>query len=196
MHSQADIINLALANLSNLNLVQDSGENSPEAEQALRHWEICFDAALAEYPWPWATASVVLAQLAGEEEGTYAYPADCVKIQRLHRPGGDAGLPFRVGRSGGMRVIRSSGPPVAADYTTRDIPCPDLPADFTAALAWRLAAEIALAQRADPQLADNATRAYLIHLERAKLRDAAETGPRKQARYKWEEARNLQNLKS
>lgn len=72
---------------------------------------------------------------------------------------------------------------------TRDIPASDFPADFGEALAWRLAAEIALAFRADRQIADAASRAYLVHLERAKLRDAGETGPRRRPRSFWEEAR-------
>ncbi|MDR3077658.1 MAG: hypothetical protein LBV15_02715, partial [Planctomycetota bacterium] len=75
-------------------------------------------------------------------------------------------------------------------YTTNEIPVPDYPAACVQALAWRLAANIALSKRADPQLAQAMLGAAGLALGQAKLRDAAETGPRLRAATNWERVRH------
>ena len=157
MQSKVDVINLALANLSNLNFIQDAGEDSPEAAQAAARWDSVFRSVLSEHPWGFASREAALIALAETPDDAwgchYIYPNDCVKLLRLCRVGEPKSrFPFIVGRSrdNRFRVVKSGPPPIAAVYTTDAVPVPEMPADFVAALAWRLASDLALAKRADP----------------------------------------------
>ena len=190
MQSRLDIINLALANLGNLNFVQSNGEKSPEAEQGAAHYDTCRDLLLAEHPWSFASRRVTLSPLTAAElppfltclsaeESLFPYPVDCVFLRRAQSPEAPRqALPFRVERSGDSlrKVIRTrAAASLDVLYTTNDIPVPDYPAAFVQAFAWRLAANIALSKRADPQLAQAMLGAAGLALGQARLRDAAET---------------------
>lgn len=195
MHSRLEIINLALANLGNLNFVQSEDEASPEADQARAHYDACRDSLLAEHPWSFAARRQVLARLAEEADGEslFLYPPDCVFIRRAYRPETPGqGLPFRVERTAdnlrkAVRAPARDG--LGLFYTTNAVPAPDYPAGFVQVLAWRLAAEIALSSRADPQLAQAMHGAAGFALGKARLREASETGPRRIGTFRWERAR-------
>lgn len=194
MHSKIDIINLALANLSNGNMVQDLSENTPEAAQAAAHWDVVVDSLLAEYPWAFATRTESLACLG--HEGTdyaWAYPDDCTRILRICAAGTNTPESFTILRSrdNRKRMIMAAAPTAVATYITRDVPASDMPAHFVNALAWKLAAELALAKRADPSLATACLQAYEVYLEQAKLRDAREAGPHPRRPGKWLRVRNV-----
>lgn len=196
MYSKIDIINLALANLSNQNAIQHLDEKNPEAYQVLMHWDVVLDTALAAFPWSFASREKELTPLAESGSGdTYhhTYPTDCVKIRRVYLPEMPSrGIPFSISRSDDnkFKVIKTLLAPVVAAYTTREVPATELPGDFANAFAWRLAAEIALAKRADPQMASSALQAYAIHLEKAKLHDAEERGAREKHLTPWMRARH------
>lgn len=198
MYSKIDIINLALANISNLNGVQGFGENNVEAQQADKHWGAILTCVLAEAPWSFATRMRPLALLEADAGPApwshhYVYPDDCVRLRRVYSPDVPMeGAQFRLGRStdNRFRVVMAGAPPLVAEYTTREISVAEFPPHFANALAWRLAAEIALAMRADAGLADGATRAYMLQLEAAKLHNADEAGPRPRRNGSWLEARH------
>ena len=199
MYSKIDIINLALANLSNTNFIQDLDEDNLEAKQAAAHWDIVLECVLGEFPWSFATRVRRLSLLGSmgatpEWQRHYAYPVDCLKIRRLYVASAvSRGVPFKIGMAddGNSRIIMTSCVNVIAEYTSRNVKTPLMPAHFVNAIAWRLAAETALAHKADRNLADSATQAYFIQLEKAKLHDATESGPPRQRRDVWLEARNV-----
>ena len=185
MHSKIDVINLALANLANQNFIQDDSEPNSEAIQAGKHWDVILESVLAEYPWSFAMRETPLGLVEELSEGSawrchYAYPAACVMVRKVIRPESRSqGFPFQIGRShdGLRRVVMTDALPATAEYTTNDIPVSQMPAMFVNALAWRLAAEIALAQRADPQLFSSCLQAYTVQADQARLQDARERGP-------------------
>lgn len=196
MQTKVDIVNLALGNLSDTNFIESLDEDNPEATQMSLRWDNVCDIVLSEFAWSFALRRASLALLASspEEERHYSYPADCVKIRRLV-PSVAAGhkLPFRIGRSVDNRykVIITTVHPVTAEYTTRDIPVAEWPAGFTNAFAWRLAAGIALASRADPQLANAMLQSYAYQIGQAKLFDAEERGDTPLPESEWIRSRDV-----
>ncbi|MDR1520242.1 MAG: hypothetical protein LBU23_08910 [Planctomycetota bacterium] len=202
MQAVADVMNLALANLANLNFIQAPGEDSPEGEQMTVRWELALEGLLLEHPWSFAGRSQALAKLADSAADFtssglyYAYPADCLRIRRVWTAGLERfPLAFGIGlseKSGRKAVIVfASGETILpyALYTTKSVAVPAMPSDFVSALAWRLAGEIALAKRADPELANAAMGAYRLALGRARLHDARERSGRPPPYSKWREAR-------
>lgn len=185
MASRIDIINLALANLSNQNFIQDEGEQNSEAIQASRHWSVVLDSVLSEYAWSFACHAEPLALLDDDTAYSgwayhYAYPAGCVAIRKVFAAGGNRDPePFRVGlaRGGALQAVMTNVEDAVAEYTVNTVPVSQFPPQFANALAWRLSAEIALAQRADPSLFDACLKGYMAQVDLAKLRDAQERGP-------------------
>ena len=199
MFTQIKIINLALAKLSNGNFVQSFSENSPEAQQALAHWETTIGMVLSEYTWDFARKQARLALL-DEDTGLsefkhhYIYPTDCLHVRRVYEDKNLYGnMPFRVGQSneGNQRIIMTNAVDAVVEYTMAE-PLPEnMPPQFVNALAWRLAAEIAFANLANPQMAQQAMQMYQIQLMEGKLRDARETGPLSRLRGNWLMARDV-----
>lgn len=198
MHSKLTIINLALAKLSNGNFVNSLGENSPEAQQALAHWDTTLGVVLSEYTWDFARKQQRLALL-DEDTGLsefkyhYIYPTDCLYIRRIFTVGNVyQNAPFRVGQSneGNQRIVMTNMDEAAAEYTMASPIAENMPPQFVNAFAWRLAVEIAYANGGSPQAAQMALQGYQMCLDEAKLRDARETGPLSRMKGNWLASRN------
>ena len=197
MQSAVDVINLALANLANLNFINSLEDDSPEGEQMLSRYDVALQGLLLEHPCGFATRGGVLARMADVDQPFsglfYAYPNDSLKIRRVvfpDQPGQP--LPFSIGQArNGQKaiIVWNEKPALMALWTSKGVTVPTFPPDFASALAWRLAAEIALAKRADPELANAANNAYMQALGKSRLRDAEETGPRPEVPSRWKEAR-------
>ncbi|MCD8349903.1 MAG: hypothetical protein LUC93_04745 [Planctomycetaceae bacterium] len=195
MIDQIQIINLALAKLSDNNTVQNLMENSPEAMQARAHWDIALHALLSEHPWDFAKRQRRLAPLDEDTslspyEFHFAYPADCIHIRRVFPSGrtyDDVPYAIALSSNGSQSIIQCNHIDAAAEYTFATPPTTSFPVQFVSALAWRLAAEIALAT-GRPNAGDM-LQAYSITLNEAKLRDARERGPRSQVDGGWLKSR-------
>lgn len=195
MFDKIEIVNLALAKLSDNNTLQNLQENSPEAMQAQAHWDVAVQSVLSEFPWDFAKKIQRLAQLSEDTslspyEYHYAYPSDCIHVRRVFSAESTEGnVPFATGLSedSKQRIVQCNHVDAAAEYTYADPPVTSFPTQFVSSLAWRLAAEIALAT-GKPGAGD-LLQAYAMTLNEAKLRDARECGPRSRADGNWLKSR-------
>lgn len=195
MFDKIEIINLALAKLSDGNTLQSLSENSPEAMQAQAHWDVAVRGVLSEFPWDFAKKQQRLNQLAEDVslsayEYHYAYPVNCILIRRVYSSAAQAGnVPFSTGLSfdGNQRIVMCNQEDAVAEYTIDAPPVTSFPVSFVNALAWRLAAEIALA--IGRSNAGELLQAYAMTLNEAKLADAREVGPRSRVDGNWEKSR-------
>lgn len=192
MHSEIEIINLALSNISDGNPIQDLSENSPQAYQARMHYDPTLQAVLSDHAWDFARRVQRLALVNHDPELSgwgyhYGYPVDAAQIRRVF-PTGEAFMsaPYAVGRSddGMQRVVMINHANAAAEYTMNKVNVATMPPLFVNAFVWRLAAEIALANARSDQ-ANFALQVYQQQLEEAKLRDARESGPNSRTDGNW-----------
>lgn len=198
MSSKIEIINMALAKLSNGNFIQSLDENNPEAQQAQVHWETMLDTVLTEFPWDFSRRLAQLVQVAddtglSEWAYHYLYPADCVYIRRVFPLATPAySAPYRRGLAadGLQRVVMTNQAQACAEYTTRAVAPENLPPQFVNALAWRLAAEIASSFKGEPQMAQHCLQYYTLQLDEAKVRDARESGPQSRIDGNWIRSRD------
>lgn len=191
MLDQIQIINLSLAKLADGNSVQNLTESSTEAMQARAHWDVALHSALAEHPWDFAKRQRRLAPLdedvsLSEYEYHFSYPADCIYIRRVYPTSRTFdGVPYAVGLSfdGNQRIIKCNHIDAAAEYTFAAPPTTSFPMPFVSALAWRLAAEIAMAVQ--PDKTNTMLQGYSYAINEAKLMDAREIGPRSRTDGNW-----------
>lgn len=181
--SQISVVNIALSRLrmATINAIDDPLE---EARQSRLHWAVARDSVLREADWNFARRRRALALYAEEPIGwayAYAYPSDCVKARRLLDSDGNPDArgrpyPFEAGRTedGSHRSINSDMATAVLEYTARVDTASEFDPLFVDALAWRLAAEIAMALRGESAAWNSAMQAYAITLGRAMAADANE----------------------
>ena len=90
--AEAQICNKALARIGIKNWIDDlTTDQSEEAEACNVFYEDNRDSLLKRFNWPFATRRAVLAQLANESRGGWAYcfalPADCLKARYIFPDG-------------------------------------------------------------------------------------------------------------
>lgn len=184
-----DISNIALGRIgqgasSPIQSIEPDTDDSEAARACARAFPLAMRAMLREHQWSWAQRSVALALSSESVPGysyAYAYPAACQHLHGLTPEGAD---PYRVPVSDWpsffrwphrivaaadlqSRVIATDLSPAVAHYTA-DILTPAF-ADslFHEALAWRMAKELALLLRANPQFATAAGQEYEVALSKA-----------------------------
>lgn len=160
------ICNLALNQLKSRNILSFE-ENTEEAYQCRRLYNPAREFVLRQQPWSFARRVAPLA-LTGYTNPLwryfYAFPTDCLLVRRLFSADCPAReTPYPVGRetsrafdvfsaSEAERVIGANIAAAWLDYTC-DVKNADVfPPDFTAALYYYLAAELAMALSADANL--------------------------------------------
>lgn len=155
-------------------------DGTETANACLRVFQPALDAMLREYQWPFATRAAALELSTEEVEGweyVYAYPADCAFLLAVGDAGTDATrLPAKSCRrafgliaaaSGETLLVATHTPDALAWYTVK-VTNPDFgDALFQDALAWRVAAELGLGLKADPQMSVNAGNQYRLALSKA-----------------------------
>lgn len=186
---QVDICNLALGRIGQgaSSPIQSITEDSEAARACNRSFAHAMSTALREYRWSWAQASVALALTTQEVPGfvyCYAYPSGCLFLHGLADACSDPGRhqalrwPYRIvaATDGQSRVIATDLPGAWAHYT-REIANPAFGDPlFQDALAWRLAKELALGLRAQPQFATLAEQEYQLALSKATAANENEQG--------------------
>lgn len=140
-----------------------TNELTQEAILVRLHIKECVEATLRDFDWPLATAYAALVLHAGTDDApvnkdwTYAYlaPASMVKARRLVTANGRKfdpnPIPFRLGWDATVGALlftnqaSTTDDVVTLEYTTR-LACPTytMDAEFREALAWRLAADLAM----------------------------------------------------
>jgi hypothetical protein len=152
--SVLQICNQALSRVGVTQRIESLDEEDSEAARACDLWfEQCRDALLTEVPWPFATKTATLNQIASFEplRRMYGYtlPDDCLKVQEIWtgvvatRPGDR--YAFEYEQHEGVRVLVTDQSEVDVVYTARvEDPLQWTPL-FIDALAWSLACELSIA---------------------------------------------------
>jgi hypothetical protein len=146
------ICNLALGELR-APAIADIAEDSIEAQNCARYYPQCLKLLLERHDWSFATRIAALAELsdnprASEWLHAYALPVDCATPKRLVPPAGDAPACWPV--EWGQAFIVEAGllysqlPGAVLEYSAADIPEAVMPALFADALAFALAARLAV----------------------------------------------------
>tara|TARA_R110000803_G_scaffold4054_6_gene13891 strand:- start:5726 stop:6388 length:663 start_codon:yes stop_codon:yes gene_type:complete len=171
MASQVEICNLALANI-HAKSINSITENTVEAQYCKLKYQFVLDFMVRSAQWNFTHKQQALA-LTETSLFTwvyaYQYPSDCIKLNYLlsrvdsssastdglaYRPqyeGVDRGLimgrtrvPFEVVTADGVRLIGANEPDLRIDYQSRASDPNKFDSMFIMAMAWYLAAEIAL----------------------------------------------------
>jgi hypothetical protein len=165
--SETHIANLALGRLDIGQAISSLSEQSNPARQCNRFFAQARREVLRSFPWPFATRSVLMAQVADETfpgwRYLYQYPSHCLLLRFVGPQDGIRAVqtyfyrhdwtvfdnyvrhfPFQLtNRSDGNIGVLSDLESAWAFYTVDVTNTGVFPADFTNALAWRLAMEIA-----------------------------------------------------
>lgn len=189
--NQVELCNLALSRVGHgaSKPLQSLSESGEAANACLRVFQPALDALMREYAWPFARRAVALSLSTETIEGweyAYAYPDNCAYLAAVGPSGSDATrLPAKGQRyafglmaaASGESLLVASNLSEAMGWYTVKITNPDFgDALFQDALAWRVAGELALALKADPQMAQGAGQQYTLALSKALAAVGNESG--------------------
>lgn len=185
--SVVSICNIALSRVAVARQITSLDEQSEEARLCSLHYEPARDTTLRDHPWPFARRRVALALVAEDPEAdwafSYRYPTDCERALFIPLSGRtDAGAEFIVGQDATGRLIYTDQEDADLVFTRRESNPGLFPSDFSDALAWRLASEIALPLSRLQALADRCLARYRQTLSAATATGLNESGPPAAAR--------------
>lgn len=186
MSSVVDICNMALSHIGNSQRINALDEASIQAEQCSLFYEQSRDFVLRDYPWGFATAFVVLAQVATNPDPAYPYayamPTDCLKARSIVNPVFPEGywpypgcierpnipaVQFRVVNGSSAKLITTSITPATLEYTLK-VTSPEMfDPIFVSALSWKLGALVAPAIAKDASVASNCEQMYRAEMAQA-----------------------------
>jgi hypothetical protein len=175
MASVIQICNIALSRIGQSEQIQSLTEQTKAAQLCALHYADCRDEVLRNFDWPFAEARVNLADI-GSPPTNWAYryqlPTDCLKARYITIPGvanpvADQRIPFRLVHTGTGRGIITNQPEAELVYTVKVEDTTYFDPLFVSALAWRLAAELAMGLSARPEGYQNAYQQHLFVLGQA-----------------------------
>jgi len=171
---QTGICNLALLRIGIVQAMTDvTTENSVTARACRTVYDICLSTMLRERPWPFAVRQVDLAQVSQQTRAEwfydYRYPSGYLNVHRvIPTPvaatappvitAESVGLspqtyPFSVGSDASGKLISSNIGPATALGTVLVTETQHFDPQFTSALAWFIASEIAMSLSKNRDLA-------------------------------------------
>ena len=175
--------NMSLAYLGVRSKIEHPEELTREADQLRAISDVARDAALESdgFPWNFLTKYRALAPLEQDtpESWEYVYqkPADCLVMRYIEgaaRTDADP-ISFEMGiGTDGEQVIFTDQDDAVACYSERVEDPARWSAQFCEALAWKLAATLAMTERGTPRKATELEKIYLVELEKAKVLSANE----------------------
>lgn len=176
--SVVSIMNLALARVGVKKFLSSETEARSEADVCSLFYPETRDRTLAAMPWPFATKRSTLSLLTDEasRDGwtyVYALPNDCIQPRSIYpgtrNPSSKQRIPFAIevdGAGTGQVLVTDEQTPVLI-YTMRFENPVAMHPDFTDALAWLLAAEIAMPLNLKPDLENLCRQRWQMTLARA-----------------------------
>jgi len=180
-YSVISICNLALRRVGSRKTITDLGSN--ESEEAI-HCNALYaharDTVLDAFPWPFAMkyATLDLVEDLSEEEDdenrdwnySYRYPTDCLKVRRIVTSAGRLETvpePFEIGQDSAGLLIYTDEEDAKIQYTARFTNSAQFSPIFADALAWRLAADLAMPLSQEESVRETAERFYRYALGEA-----------------------------
>lgn len=175
--SEAQLCSVALLRVGQREVIQDLAEGTAAAEACSALYEHCRDAVLESFAWPFANKRALLAELANITRSgwkfVYALPVDCVAprylwVGRLISQELEAPFTIELEETApDKRCLITDQPDAELVYTALVKEPGRFSPLFRDALAWKLAAELALALPIKPALAVKAEQMYAYTLARA-----------------------------
>lgn len=164
--SEAQLCNIALARVGQREFIDSLTQATTASRLCAVLYAPARDAVLETFPWPFATRRQVLTALAdasfsGWEYG-YILPTDCLCVREVYagtrNPAAASRIPYTLelgNDSDGyatLRIILTDEAGAEILYTARVTAVPLFPPLFVDALAWKLAADLALSLPVKPQV--------------------------------------------
>jgi len=187
MPSVVQICNFALTRIGQSQLIDSLSEQSLAAQLCTLHYDACCDEVLRDSPWPFARKRVALADIGSPPSDwlfRYRYPVDClralwVSLPGVRQPRADQRVPFEVVHAEGGRALLCDLPEAELVYVVRVEDTTYFDPLFVSALAWRLAAELAMGLQANAGNYAAAMQQYQQAIDRARSTafDEGEEGP-------------------
>lgn len=170
MASVVQICNIALTRIGQSKLIDSLAERSVAAEMCTLHYEACRDEVLRDFDWPFAEARVALAGIGQPPSNwtfRYRLPDNCLKARSIAVPGTDyptseQRIPFKVVYASGGKAVVTNQEAAELIYTVKVEDSSYFDPLFVSALAWRLAAELAMPLTAKPDNYAAAMRNYKL----------------------------------
>lgn len=177
MESVVGLCNRALSKFGQSLVIKALDEPTVEARQCSLLYEAARDALLRRFTWRWATARLPLARVVEEVSGfahVYALPSDCLRLLDVVDDSGHS-VEFTLGFSASGRLVLCNEARAAAVYVARVTDPVFFPPDFSEALTWELASQLAqVLAEGSPALRDNLAQHAQMALTRAIEADANE----------------------
>lgn len=177
--SAIDICNLALTRLGHATIQAfPPADNSEEARKCFLLYERVRRTALRAHPWNFATTTVALPQLVGDEilydfDYVYQLPPDCLRVLHLVNTGDptDDTLPYEI-RAGGVLLtdVENARLRYIKDVTDTSF----FDEQFVEAFSYRLAADLAMPITGKAEYANAMTNLFNTTLRAAMASDAKE----------------------
>lgn len=186
MSSKTQVLNVALGRIGSTKQVANiATDRSKEAILARLFFDDEVAFILRDFPWPFATAYVALALVAGgsgtpannDWQYSYRYPSDCVFARRIATTAGRNNAnppPFRVGRDSQGKLIYTNEATPTLEYTMLVTDTAEFDGMFTSMLAWRLGADLAPGSSRIGGMVDKCMNAYEFEKSKATARSLNE----------------------
>lgn len=157
MASVIEIWRQALVHVGSRATIQSQSETSREAQTLNNIWQPVYERELEAFPWDFLTTYRDLAALSEDAptlwEYVYQWPSDCLDFRfvvGVSRAEDDA-VPFEIGiGTGGTKVIWTDQDEAEACYSKKITNVSLWSASFRDALAWKLAAALAMTEIGSP----------------------------------------------
>lgn len=174
MSSKQEICNLALSNVGVSQWVANIDTDRSNEALVLRRWyDISVNFCLEDFDWNFARRRIALALLDITPPSiwtyVYAYPSDCaqpreIEVEGVRQPYHEQRIPYEVAAqsdvAGDYKVIYTDQADAVLVYTKRITDAGMFDAQFTIALSWLLAGNIAMPLAVKPQFAQQAIGNY------------------------------------
>lgn len=179
MATKLEICNMALSHI-HAERIDSLNENTNIAEKVNLFYNTALETVLRDFPWGFATKEIPLAltpDFSPQWRYVYAYPVDCVHMRRVLPKEivcNNLSEKYSIMFIGNNKRVCSNLADAYGEYTSKNIQPEEYDPQFTAAFAWRLAADLAMSLTARTDLIQMATSAYDNLINRAKTQSARE----------------------
>lgn len=178
MANEIQICNLALSRLGGFR-IQSLDDATKEARECKLHYPIVRDAVLEAHDWDFARKRLVLALTTETFSGweyAYQYPTDCLVIRKIYDPNKAEGskIPFEVVSNAALdrRLILTNQAQAELIYTAKVTDVNMFSSGFVNALAFRLAADLAIPLRGKNDLQQSLANGFIAEMMQAQKNDA------------------------
>lgn len=183
MASEVTICNLALSHIG-ANPIASLSDSLREARECKILFDSTRDSVLRDHKWSFATKRLTLALLSDTYTGwtyAYSYPTDCLVAHEIYNEYSNysrtSKIEFEIASSSSLtsKIILTDKENAELIYTAKITDCNMFDSLFIAALAYKLAMELAIPLKGNGQLTQAMYQLYVITINQAKTISANET---------------------